>query len=177
MLPEVLIAYATWSGSTGEVAEEMAEAMRPRGVMAEVQPMNNVVSIPESKSVLLGAPLHIGRLPKEFHKFVVRFERELSKVHPWIFVLGPTEKKREHFRSAEEQAHKELAKYTWLHPADVRILGGKFDPHHLKLPFPLSLVMKVPGNPMSKLPVSDIRDWEWIRTWAAAVADHLKTPA
>ena len=67
----------------------------------------------------------------------------------------------------------ELAKYAWLHPADVRVLGGKFDPQHLELPFPFRLVMKLPGNPMRKLPVSDIRDWEWIKAWAGSIADHL----
>ena len=55
----------------------------------------------------------------------------------------------------------------------MRVFGGKFDPHHLNLPFPFSLVTKIPGNPMRKMPASDIRDWDWIRRWARAIANHL----
>jgi hypothetical protein len=33
--------------------------------------------------------------------------------------------------------------------------------------------MKFPGNPLSKAPPSDIRDWVWIRSWANAIAESL----
>jgi len=173
MQPEVLIAYVTRSGSTEDVAEAMGMTMEEAGVSVDVRPMVDVDSIGDDKSVILGAALYIGHLPKEFHRFLVRFQRELGNVRPWIFVLGPTEKDPKHFAAAEEQVRMELTKYAWLHPADVRVLGGKFDPQHLEMPFPFSLVMKFPGNPMRKLPVSDIRDWEWIKAWARSIADHL----
>lgn len=173
MQPEVLVAYVTRSGSTGEVAEAIARTMCEAGVAATAAPMADVTSIPERAFVILGAALYAGHLPKEFHGFVTRFQRELGQLKPWVFVLGPTEKDRKHFASAEEQTRKQLAKYPWLHTADVRVLGGKFDPQHLKLAFPFNLAFKLPGNPMRKMPVSDIRDWEWIRAWAKAIADHL----
>lgn len=177
MQPEVLVAYVTRSGSTGEVAEAIAKTMSEAGVEAKAVPMVDVSSISEGASVILGAALYAGHLPKEFHRFVVRFQQELSKIKPWIFVLGPTEKNPKYFASAEEQARKQLAKHAWLRPADVRVLGGKFDPQHLKLAFPFNLAFKLPGNPMRKIPASDIRDWEWIRTWARAIADHLNAAA
>jgi menaquinone-dependent protoporphyrinogen oxidase len=174
MQPEVLIAYVTRSGSTEDVAEVIGTTMEEAGVSVDVKPMVDVESISDDTWVILGTALYVGRFPREFHRFAVRFERELGNVRPWIFALGPTEKDRKHFLAAEEQARKELAKYPWLHPADVRVIGGKFDPKHLKLPFPFSLVMKLPGNPMKKLPASDIREWDWIRAWARSIADHLK---
>jgi menaquinone-dependent protoporphyrinogen oxidase len=173
MQPEVLVAYVTRSGSTGEVAEAVAKTMCEAGVAATALSMDKITSIPDGASVILGAALYAGHLPKEFHSFVVRFQRELGQVKPWVFVLGPTEKNRKHFASAEEQARKQLAKYPWLHAADVRVLGGKFDPRHLKLAFPFSLAFGLPGNPMRKMPASDIRDWEWIHAWAKAIAEHL----
>lgn len=147
--------------------------MENAGVSAEVRSMVEVQSVPEGAAVMLGAALYIGRLPKEFHLFVTRFQAELAKVRPWVFVLGPTEKERKQFAAAEEQARKELGKYPWLRLADVRVLGGKFDPEHLILPFPMSLLMKLPANPMRKLPASDIRDWEWIEQWSRAIAETL----
>jgi menaquinone-dependent protoporphyrinogen oxidase len=178
MQPEVLIAYVTRSGSTEDMAEVIGLTMKEAGISVDVKPMVDVESISENTGVILGAALYVGHFPKEFHKFMVRFRRELGNVQPWIFVVGPTEKDPRHFATAEQQARKELAKYTWLRAANVRVFGGKFDPHHLNLPFPFSLVMKLPGNPMRKLPVSDIRDWDWIRKWAGAIANHLNaTPA
>ena len=177
MQPEVLIAYVTRSGSTEDIAEAMGLTMQEAGISVDVKPMVDVESIAEDAAVILGTALYVGHFPKEFHRFLARFRRELGNVHPWIFVVGPTEKDAKHFAEAEEQARKELAKYPWLRAADVRVFGGKFDPHHLNLPFPFSLVMKFPGNPMRKLPASDIRDWDWIRTWAGAIADRLNREA
>jgi len=173
MPAEVLIAYCTRSGSTKEVAESIGRTMNEAGLPADVKPMADVQSVPQGAAVLLGTALYIGHFPKEFHGFVGRFRSELEKVRPWIFVLGPTEKERKNFAVAEEQARKELDKYPWLRPADMRVLGGKFDPEHLNLPFPMSLVMKLPVNLMKKLPASDIRDWEWIEQWSRAIAETL----
>ncbi len=174
MQPEVLIAYVSRSGSTEDVAEAMGVTMEGVGMKVEVKPMTNVESISDDTSLVIGTALYVDRFPKEFHRFVGRFRRELGNLRPWIFVLGPTENERRHFAAAEEQARKELAKYPWLHAADVRVMGGSFDPHHLRLPFPLSLAMKLPGNPMRKVPASDIRDWDFIRRWAAGIAEHMQ---
>lgn len=174
MQPKVLIAYVTRSGSTEDVAEAIGTTMVEAGVLVDVKPTAAVDAIAEGTPVILGAALYVGHFPKEFHGFLNRFQRELENARPWIFVLGPTDKDPKHFTQAEEQARKELAKYPWLHAADVRVMGGKFDPHHLKLTFPFNLVMKFPGNPMRKMPPSDTRDWEWIRRWAQSIADHVK---
>ena len=173
MPADVLIAYCTRSGSTREVAEAIAQTMIDAGLQADVKPMADVVSVPEGAAVLLGTALYIGHFPREFHTFVTRFRNELATTRPWIFVLGPTEKERKQFAAAEEQARKELGKYPWLRPADMRVLGGKFDPAHLNLPFPMSLLMKLPANPMRRLPASDVRDWGWIRRWSQAIAETL----
>ena len=173
MRTQVLIAYCTRSGSTAEVAEAIGQTVRETGLAVEVKAIAEVEAIAPGTQVVLGAALYMGHLPKEFHQFLIRFEPELVKVRPWVFVLGPTEKERKQFAAAEEQARKELGKHVSLHPADVRVLGGKFDPAHSKLAFPMSLIMKVPGNPLRKLPASDIRDWEWIHRWAGAIAETI----
>jgi menaquinone-dependent protoporphyrinogen oxidase len=173
MKPEVLIAYCTRSGSTAEVAQAIGRTISYAGLPVQVKSMTEVESISAGTMVVLGTALYIGHFPKEFHRFLARFEAELAKVRPWIFVLGPTEKERKQFAAAEEQARKELAKHPSLHPADMRVLGGSFDPARLNLPFPMSLIMKLPANPMRKLPASDIRDWDWIQRWADAIAEEI----
>lgn len=175
MKTEVLIAYCTRSGSTAEVAEAVGKTVGGAGLAVQVKAIGEVEAIAEGAQVVLGTALYIGHFPKEFHRFLDRFESELARVRPWVFVLGPTEKERKQFAAAEEQARKELSKHSSLRPADMRVLGGKFDPAHLKLAFPMSLVMKLPANPMRKMPVSDIRDWDWIHRWAGAIAEEIAT--
>lgn len=177
MPAEVLIAYCTRSGSTREVAEAIGATMNEAGVTVAVKSIDEVDSVPDGAAVLLGTALYIGHFPKEFHRFLARFRTQLATARPWIFVLGPTEKERRQFALAEEQARKELAKHPWLHISDMRVLGGKFDPQHLHLPFPLSLVTKLPANPLRKMPVTDIRDWDWIERWATAIAETLSSKA
>ena len=173
MKTEVLITYCTRSGSTAEVAEAIGKTVRDAGLPVKVKAIGEVESIAAGTEVVLGTALYIGKFPREFHLFLTRFEKELAGMRPWVFVLGPTEKERKHFASAEEHARKELGKHPTLRLADMRVLGGKFDPEHLNLAFPLGLMMKLPGNPIKKMPVSDIRDWDWIHRWAEAIAEEI----
>jgi menaquinone-dependent protoporphyrinogen oxidase len=59
-----------------------------------------------------------------------------------------------------------LAKFSWLKPLTVKVFPGKFDPQSLR--FPYSLI-----GPLKKMPASDERDWEAIRTWARNAAEML----
>ncbi|MBS1806016.1 MAG: flavodoxin domain-containing protein [Acidobacteria bacterium] len=175
MRTQVLIAYCTRSGSTAEVAEAIGKSVNGAGMSAQVKAIADVESIPTGTEVVLGTAIYIGHFPKEFHRFLTRFESELSNVRPWVFVLGPTEKERKQFAAAEEQARRELGKHPTLRPSDMRVLGGRFDPTHLNLPFPMNLIQMLPANPMRKLPASDIRDWDWIHRWAEAIAEEIAT--
>jgi len=66
-----------------------------------------------------------------------------------------------------EQFDKELAKFPWLRPVEVKVFGGKFDPATLRFPFNV-----LPG--MKKLPTSDIRDWDAIAAWGRGLAESLE---
>src|SRR6185503_2258163 len=173
MKTQVLIAYCTRSGSTAEVAQAVGQTIREAGVAVQVKAIGEIDAILPGTAIVLGTALYMGRVPKEFHEFITRFEEDLAKVKPWIFVRGPTERERKRFAAAEEQVRKEIGKHRSLHPADMRVLGGKFDPAHVNLPFPMSLIMKLPVNPLKKLPLSDIRDWNWIQRWAQAIAEEI----
>ncbi len=57
----------------------------------------------------------------------------------------------------------ELAKFPWLTPISVEMVGGKFDPAKLRFPYNLIPALK-------KMPASDLRDWVAIRAWASSLA-------
>jgi menaquinone-dependent protoporphyrinogen oxidase len=175
MLPELLIAYATRAGSTAEVAEAMGVSLREAGVMVEVQPMHLVESLQGWKSLILGAPLYVGHFPSEFHKFFTLHHEALTTLHPWCFVLGPTRDVPKDFEAARDQAEKQLKRYPWFGPRELRVFGGKWDPNTMGFPF--NLLRRLPGNPMAKIPAMDVRDWAAIQQWAADIARQVKSAA
>lgn len=174
MQSSVLIAYATRGGSTREVAEAVANAMQAAGVPAEVLPVSQVNSLAGREAVILGAPIYIGRFPKDFHKFLQLHHEALHALHPWCFVLGPVQNKPQEFEGARKQAARQLDHYPWLHLAELHVFGGRWSTTNL--PFPFSLIRRIPGNPLHKIPIQDIRDWIAIRDWATDVARKISQP-
>ena len=175
MPASVFVAYATRSGSTGEVAQAIGALMRKSGLATEIAVVSQVNSVPRMTAVILGAPLYMGRYPKEFHRFLARHRSALEILKPWCFVLGPTRTNPGDFEAARHQAIKQLARYSWFCPADVRVFGGRWNPQ--TLPFPFNLATRLPGNPLEKIRAADVRDWAEIDEWAAGIARQIKHAA
>jgi menaquinone-dependent protoporphyrinogen oxidase len=83
-----------------------------------------------------------------------------------VFALGPFHDEEKEWQSARAQFDKELAKFPWFDPVAHEVFGGKFDP--TKLRFPMTLIPA-----LKKMPASDIRNWDAIRTWARNLAAKL----
>ena len=90
----------------------------------------------------------------------------LERVPVAVFALGPTEDKEEDWRETRSQLDKVLAGFPWLTPVAVELFGGKFEPARLTFPYNLIPALK-------RMPVSDIRDWDAIRAWAAGLGRTL----
>lgn len=166
MSTAVLVAYATSYGSTREVAEAIATSLRECGLAVDVQPAREVSSLADYGAVVLGAPLIMFHWHKDAHKFLSRHREALGQRPVAIFTLGPVSVPRndKEWQDSHVQLDKELAKYPWLSPVAIEILGGKFDPKELR--FPMSWLA-------SKAPASDARDWDAIRAWASGLCAKL----
>src|SRR5579863_1103324 len=155
----ILVAYATRSGSTQEVAEAVAATLRERGFAVDIQPMRDMQAIDQYQAVVLGVPLYIAHWHKDALHFLARHQEALVHRPTAIFALGPLHADEKEFQEVREQLEKELAKFPWLKAEAVAIFGGKFDPQ--KLSFPYNLF-----PPLKKMPASDVRDWAAIHAWA-----------
>jgi menaquinone-dependent protoporphyrinogen oxidase len=167
MAENLLVAYATRYGSTGEVAAAVAEALRESGHEADLQPAKSVRALDGYGAVVLGAPLYMFKWHKEAMDFLTRHRSGLAARPIAIFALGPTNDIPKDFSEARAQLDKELAKFSWLSPAEIRLFGGKFDPAGFTFPHNLIPAMK-------KMPASDIRDWDAIRLWAAGLPAAMR---
>ena len=169
MSATVLIAYATRSGTTREVAEVIKGELSETGLTAELVPMREGTPPAEYAAVVLGVPLYMGRLLKDFHRFVEANRESLSKMPVWCFVLGPVENKPEQFEEARRQAEAQLMRHSWLRPVEMCIFGGCWDVRRMS--FPMSLLRFLPAGKISAM---DARDWEAIRAWTRKIANPIE---
>lgn len=167
MSASILVAYATRYGSTQQVAETIAAALRDAGLAVDLKPAREARALDGYGAVVLGAPLFMFHWHKDAHRFLSRHRAALEQRPLAIFALGPVHDPYDEaeWQSSHEQLDKELARYAWLKPVALEMFGGKYDP--AKLRFPLKMFA-------GEVPPSDIRDWAAIREWASHLAERLE---
>ena len=167
MAASILVGYATTYGSTPEVAECVAAALREHGLGVDVRPVREVRTLDGYGAVVLGAPLIMFHWHKEALNFLARQREALLQRRVAVFALGPTHEPHDEaeWRDSGAQLEKELAKFPWFKPVALKMFGGKYDPQ--KLTFPISWLA-------GKTPASDLRDWAAVRAWASDLAAKLE---
>ncbi len=162
----ILVAYASTHGSTQEVAEVIAEALRDQGLTVDLQLARDVRKLDGYSAVVLGAPLYIFHLHKDALRFLSRnWEAFTSGLPIAIFAGGPFGKgDEEEYKEVQRELNQELAKFPRLKPVAVEIVGGRFDPARLRFPWNL-----IPA--LRQMPPNDLRDWPAIRAWAASLVE------
>ncbi|MEJ2266825.1 MAG: flavodoxin domain-containing protein [Anaerolineales bacterium] len=166
---KVLVAYASTHGSTQEVAEVVAATLREHELAVDLQPARNVPSLDGYGAVVLGAPLYMFHLHKDGLRFLSKHKKALTGGLPIaIFAGGPIETNDDdQWQEVRKQLDQELAKFPWLRPVAVQIIGGRFDPAKLRFPWNLIPALK-------QMPPTDLRDWEAIHRWASTLAKQLQ---
>ena len=168
MSTRVLVAFATKTGSTEEVAEEVARILREHELDVDFKPMNSVRNLADYTAVVLGAPLYIFRWHKDARRFLTKHRQTLSKLPVAIFTMGPLNDKEEEWQGARQQIDKELAKHPWLTPVALEVFGGVFVPGKLTFPYTL-----IPA--LNQLPPSDLRNWDEIQAWANSLPAQIRS--
>jgi menaquinone-dependent protoporphyrinogen oxidase len=192
----ILIAYTTNSGSTSEVARTIGEELEKLGIQVEVRRLEEVSSVESYRAVIVGAPMILG-----WHRaakgFVKKHREALIRIPVAYFCtamsltqtgdsliegipiavdprLAKPPKKagrlslRERYATASNYLRPVLKTAPAIKPASVAFFGGKLELYRLKLPAMLFVLLIVQAQP------ADLRNWEFIRAWAAGLRDRLQ---
>ncbi|MEU6849430.1 flavodoxin domain-containing protein [Actinacidiphila alni] len=158
----VLVVYGTKNGSTAEIAEWTAEALRDRGVEADARSAADDPDPGSYDAVIVGAGLYAGRWRRDAARFVRRHQKQLGRQPVWLFSSGPLD---------DSAAVGDLPA-----PAGVVRLADRIDARtHIIFGGRLNDGARgfIARQILRQGRGGDFRDRARIREWAHAVADEL----
>ncbi len=165
MTDRILVAYATRTGSTAEVADAIAGRLCEAGLSAEARSVNEVTSLEGYRGAVLGSAVRYASWLPEMTDFVSANRDALSAMPVAFFTM--------HMLALGDDpaAVEERAKYTakardLITPTDEVFFEGMIDP--ARLSFLDRLAVR-----LVKSPVGDRRDWERIAAWTDGLAPRL----
>jgi menaquinone-dependent protoporphyrinogen oxidase len=166
---KVLVAYASRTGSTAEVAQTIADELRKQGADVEVRLAKKVRNVRHYDAVIVGGPIRFGKWLPEAEKFVATHQEDLRERSVGVFALALT--MREDSLASRAQVRSGLVPiFEMVPPVHLGLFGGVLDCHKLS-----PLVRRMMQS--SGIPEKDHRDWAVIRNWATELYMLLQEPA
>jgi menaquinone-dependent protoporphyrinogen oxidase len=164
----VLVAYATRAGSTGETAGVIGNILSESGYSVDVKPVDDIQDLSGYQAVVLGGAIRASAWLPEAVEFVKTHQQALSKVPVAYFtcsitVINPdTESVAQETKAFLDPVLQEV---PLVKPVAVEHLAGVLD--FDKLPIAYRLIW--PLTPGGKVKQGDYRDWDVIKSWASSL--------
>lgn len=165
MSDKILVAYASKSGSTVDVAQTIGKTLADKGASVDVMPVKSVKSLDGYRAVIVGSGIRMGSWLPEAVEFVKAHQAKLNQLPIAFFTvhllnLDDSETSRANRALYTEPVRKIVA------PKTETFFAGRLEYARLSL-FErfISSVMKASEQ--------DLRDWNKIRAWAESVYSIL----
>ena len=175
---KVLVAYESKYGATEGIAERIGEALRNRGLEADVTRCSRVRDLSGYDAFVVGSATYAFNWRKAARKFVERNAGVLSTHPTWLFSSGPLGTEtvdkdgKDVLKAAEPKQFTEFA--DRLHPKGTQVFRGAY--HHDRIRGADRIVAWMPAI-RDILPEGDFREWDVIESWAGSIADSLGSTA
>jgi menaquinone-dependent protoporphyrinogen oxidase len=156
----ILIAYASATGSTAEIASELGKTISQARFRTEVKPIREQPALDGYKAVILGSAVQHGKWLPEAIEFVKTNRQSLQRNPVVLFTvhiqnLGDDEASRRNRRAYLDEIR------PLLQPVDEAFFAGRFDRRGAQ--------RMLPGWLARFVPTIDLRDWEKIQAWALSI--------
>ena len=162
----VLVAYATKLGSTGEIAETIAQVLRDGGHRALALPAREVTGLEDWDAVILGSAVYAAYWQRDARRFTERFREDLKSRPLWLFSGGPLDRR---LARADQPITPHGAEITaGLGARAHRTFGGR-----------LARDAAVDPQVLQTHRLGDYRDWQAIVEYAYRIGrdlDRMKLP-
>jgi len=172
MAEKILVAYASLTGSTAEIAEAIGKTLVESGLQVDVRPMKEIQDLSPYRAVVAGSAIHGGKWLPEAMQFMHTYQAELACRPFAAFLVCIT-------LGLPDSGKYRDGVSTWLQPVRALVkpvseglFAGNMD--FSKLPLTFDAVMVRLAVTLKALPNGDHRDWAAVRAWAASLPGLLK---
>lgn len=179
-MKKVLVAYATWSGATGEVAERIGTVLKNNNLSVDVLPANKVKKVSDYQAIILGTSIHASMTVGGFRKFLSKFNKVMTSLPVAYFVVcaNMMEDKIENRQETLAWLKKTTDKYPQVQPVSIGLFGGAVTTtgkDYDKLNFLLKKMIDSMKQKMEQdYGKSDFRDWEKIEAWSKVLVKEIE---
>jgi len=164
----VLVAYGTMGGGTGEIAAWIAEEMRAAGLTVDLSPADEVTDVGPYEAVILGSAVYATGWQSGARHFVRRFAGRFADRRVWLFSSGPLDDSAEHGPLAPVH-HAEVA-LRELPAAEHITFGGRMTMQAHGWLGRVARQLAREGH------AGDFRNPDRVRAWARGVAAEIREP-
>jgi menaquinone-dependent protoporphyrinogen oxidase len=171
---KILIAYASRSGTTGEVAEAIGEALCNAGNVTETKPINTVRNLNGYDAVIIGSAINYDKWMPEATAFVEDNEGTLGKLPVAFFFTCLTLSRRNDKAMRQAQAYSDRlsSSFTQVKPVCIGRFAGVLD--YTRFPLLPRLFLRSLFVLLG-VKEGDHRDWSAITSWAKNVSPKFST--
>ena len=160
----LLIAYASATGSTVQVATAIGEQLGTLGMNIDVKPIQANPAISGYQSVMLGSAVQFGAWLPEAVSFVKANQAVLARLPVALFSVHIQNLEDDESSRQKRNAYLDTVR-PFVRPVQEAFFAGRFDRR--------GAVLLLPDVVGRFVPTMDYRDWTKIRAWPESVLPLL----
>jgi menaquinone-dependent protoporphyrinogen oxidase len=160
-----LVAYASRHGATAGIATHIARQLADAGAAVELRHLDQIQTLDEYETVVLGAPVYDQSWPPEANRFAAEYREALAERPVWLFSVGSFGDTKPVIGRLTHKEPREIAEIRAdLRPRDYRVFQGVIQKQ--QWPFWSRVLFHAFGGRFG-----DHRDWPAIDAWAERIAE------
>ena len=164
----ILIGYASRFGSTRDIANRIAVAVRTDGSDVDVCSVDEISDFERYDAVVFGSGVYDGSWTAEANELMRRHADVLARKRLWLFSVGSFGDRHPIVGKLIKKEPKDIGDLErTLHPRDYRVFAGVIDLDHW--PAWGRILFKALGGL-----AGDNRRWPDIDAWAEEIAHELR---